>query len=99
MKPADVVASNTQSMAPDPSTIEQALFPLDGDETVNLGSSAGDRTVSVKFLATPRWFACSSTCVSTGTVAVSTMKVAVFWPAGTVTLEGTFAASALLVSN
>src|SRR5687768_16745097 len=95
MKPPDDEASRRQSTAPAASTISQALLPLEVDDTVNLATSAGGRTVNTNGFVTPAYVAWMVTPRSVGTVDVSTVNVAVVDPAATVTLAGTLATSGL----
>src|SRR5687768_13958160 len=95
MKPPDDEASRRQSTLPPALTISQALLPRDPDVTLNRATSAGGRTVRTAARVTPAYVAWIVTPRSAGTVEVSTLKLAVVAPLGTVTLAGTLATSGL----
>lgn len=97
--PRDALPSYWQSTAPLSLVIEQVSVPRTPPVTVNEARSAAGVTVSVVVFVTPEYVAVIVTVCDETTVDVSTRNVVLVLAAGTLTFDGTFATSVLLLES
>jgi hypothetical protein len=97
--PVEFLAFTSQSRVPLSSTMAHLSSPTVGECTVNRASSGGGVTVSVAVLRVLLYSAPKTTVRLLETVDVSTLKLVLVDPPGTVTDAGTRAVSTLLLSN